>query len=49
MCFTISLVKIGRPVQNSIYKGFNPLGNKFLTRLRFGFSQLNKHKSIMFL
>ena len=44
MCFRDSLLKIGRPVQNSIFKVFNPLGIKFLTRLRLGLSHLNKHK-----
>ena len=32
MCFRNSLLKIGRPVQNSIFKAFNPLRIKFLTR-----------------
>ena len=32
MCFRNSLLNIGRPVQNSIFKVFNPLGIKFLTR-----------------
>ena len=44
MCFRNSLFKIGRPVQNSIFKVFNPLGIKFLTRLRLGLSHLNEHK-----
>ena len=44
MCFRNSLLKIGRPVQNSIFKVFNPLGIKFLTRLRLGLSHLNEHK-----
>ena len=44
MCFRNYLLKIGRPVQNSIYKIFNPLGIKFLTRLRFGISHLNEHR-----
>ena len=30
MCFRNSLLKIGRPDQNSIFKIFNPLGIKFL-------------------
>ena len=49
MCFRTSLVRTGRPVQNSIYKGFNPLGIKFVTRLRFELSHLNERKSITFL
>ena len=58
MCFRNSLLEIGRPVQNSIFKVFNSLEIKFLTRLRLGISHLNKHKfeqfsellkSIMFL
>ena len=44
MCFRNSLFKIGRPVQNSIFKVFNPLGIKFLTRLRLRLSHLNEHK-----
>ena len=44
MCFRNSLLKIGRSVQNSIYKIFNPLGINFLTRLRLGLSHLNEHK-----
>ena len=38
MCFRNSLLKIGRPVQNSIFKVFNTLGIKFLTRLRLSLS-----------
>ena len=30
LCFRNSLLKIGRPAQNSIFKIFNPLGIKFL-------------------
>ena len=54
MCFRTSLLKIVRPV----FKVFNPLGIKFLTRLRLGLSHLNQNKfkqfskvfkSIMFL
>ena len=44
MCFRNSLLNIGRPVQNSIFKVFNPLGIKFLTRLKLGLIQLNEHK-----
>ena len=44
MCFRNYLLKIGRPVQNSIYKIFNPLVIKFLTRLRLGLSHLNEHR-----
>ena len=44
MCFRNSLLKIGRPVQNSIFKAYNPLGIKFLTRLWLGLSHLNEHK-----
>ena len=44
MCFWNSLLKIGRPVQNSIYKVFNPLGIKFLARLRLRLSHFNEHK-----
>ena len=38
MCFRNSLLKIGRPVQNSIFKVFNTLGIKFLTQLRLSLS-----------
>ena len=44
MCFRNSLLKIGRPVQNSIFKAFNPLRIKFLTRLRLELSHLNEDK-----
>ena len=44
MCFENSLFKIGRPVQNSTFKVYNPLGIKFLTRLRIGLNHLNEHK-----
>ena len=44
MCFRNSLLKIGRPVQNSICNVFNVLEIKFLTRLRLGLSHLNEHK-----
>ena len=43
-CFRNSLLKIGRSDQNSIFKIFNPLGIKLLTRLRFGLSHLNEHR-----
>ena len=39
-----SLLKIGRPIQNSIFKIHDPLGIKLLTRLRLGLSQLNEHR-----
>ena len=44
ICCRNSLLKPGRPVQNPIFKVFNPLGIKFLTRLRLGLSHLNEHK-----
>ena len=44
MCFGTSLLKIVRPVQNSVFKIFNPLGIKFLTRLRLILSHLNDYK-----
>lgn len=37
-------MKIGRSIQNSIFHIYDPLGIKFLTRLRFGLSHLKKHK-----
>ena len=33
-----------RPMPNSIYNIHNPLGVKYLTRLRIGFSHLKEHK-----
>ena len=30
----LEILKTGRPVQNSVFKVFNTLGIKFLTRLR---------------
>ena len=44
MCLRNYLLKIGRPLQNSIFKDLYPLGIKFLTRLRLGLSHLNEHK-----
>ena len=44
MCFRNSLLKIGRPDQNSIFKVFNPLRIKLLSRLRLGLSHLNEHR-----
>ena len=37
------LLKIGRPSPNHIYKIYDPLGLKLLTRLRLGLSYLNEH------
>ena len=42
--FRNSLLKIGRPMQNSIYNIHDPVGIKYLTRLRLGLSHLNEHK-----
>ena len=44
MIFRNSLLKIGRSIQNSIFQTHDPLGIKFLTRLRLGLSHLNEHK-----
>ena len=44
LIFKNSLLKIGRPIQNSIFKIHDPLGIKFLTRLRLGLSHLNEHR-----
>ena len=44
LIFRNSLLKIGRPIQNSIYKIYNPLGVQFITWLRLGLSQFYKHK-----
>ena len=37
-------MQIGRPVANSVYSIHNPVGLKFLTRLRLGLSHLNEHR-----
>ena len=44
LIFRNSLLKIGRPMQNSIYNIHEPVGIKYLTRLRLGLSHLNEHK-----
>ena len=44
MIFRKSLLRIGRPIQNSIFKVHDPLGIKFLIRLRLGLSHLNEHR-----
>ena len=38
------LLKFIRPIENSTYKIYDPLGIKLLTRLRLGFSHLSEHK-----
>ena len=38
------LLKIGRPIQNSIFNVHDPVGIKYLTRLRLGLSHLNEHR-----
>ena len=37
-------MKTGRPMQNSVYNIHDPVGMKYLTRLRLGLSHLNEHK-----
>ena len=44
LIFTNSLLKIGRPIQNSIFKIHDLFGIKFLTRLRLGLSHVNEHR-----
>ena len=44
LIFRISLLKVGKPMQNPIYDMHDPVGIKFLTRLRLGLSHLNEHK-----
>ena len=44
MIFKNLLLKIGRPIQNSIFKIHDPLGIKLLTRLRLGLIHLNEHR-----
>ena len=42
--FRKMLLKFIRPIENSTYKIYDPLGIKLLTRLRLGFSHLSEHK-----
>ena len=44
LIFRNSLLKIGRPIQNPIYSIHDPMGIKYLTRLRLGLSHLKDHK-----
>ena len=44
LIFRNSFLKIERPMQNSIYNIHDPVGIKYLTRLRLGLSHLNEHK-----
>ena len=44
LIFRNSLLKIGNPIQNLMFKIHDPLGTKFLTRLRLGLSHLNEHR-----
>ena len=44
LSFKHFLLKIGRPTAKPTYNIHNPIGLKFLTRLRLGLSQLNEHK-----
>ena len=41
--FRANLIKIIRPIPNSVFGIFNPLGLKLITRLRLGLSHLNEH------
>ena len=43
LIFRNSLLKIGRPIQNPIYNTHDPMGIKYLTRIRLGLSHLNDH------
>ena len=44
LSFEDSLLTIGRPTAKPTYNIHNPIGLKFLTRLRLGLSHLNEHK-----
>ena len=44
LSFKNSLLKIGQPTAKPTYNIHNPVGLKFLTRLRLGLSHLNEHK-----
>ena len=41
--FRANLIKIIRPIHNSAFDIFNPLGLKLITRLQLGLSHLNEH------
>ena len=43
-CFKKSLLKLIRPVPNSLFDACDPLGIQLLTRLRVGLSHLHDHK-----
>ena len=42
--FKSRLLSFIRPLKSNVYNIFDPVGLKFLTRLRLGFSHLNEHK-----
>ena len=42
--FKKRILSFFRPIPNSIYNIHNPLGIKYLTGLRIGFSHLKEHK-----
>ena len=44
MLFKKRLLEFIRPKANSIFNIHNPMGIKYLTRLRLGFSHLKEHK-----
>ena len=44
LSFKKSLLRVGRPTAMPTYGIHNPVGLKFLTRLRLGLSHLNEHK-----
>ena len=44
LSFKNSLLKIGQPTAKPTYNNHNPIGLKFLIRLRLGLSHLNEHK-----
>ena len=42
--FRVNLIKIIRPIPNSVFDIFNPLGLKLITRLQLGLSHLNEYR-----
>ena len=42
--FKNRLLSFIRPVRNNMFNIFDPIGSKFLTRLRLGFIHLNEHR-----
>ena len=46
--FKVKLLQFVRPLENSMFTCQNPIGIKYLTRLRLGFSRFRYHEVILF-